>query len=135
MVYKSWDLRGLIGDNLRYCSGFTLLESILSMAIFSVVGIGIMAIISEQLLWVKTLEDRVSASWVAENVLAEIELERIDQTEDWIKGNDFIFNKLWYWQSREVIIEKIGIVAVEVRSQEKSKVPIFILEGYRAISE
>ncbi|AYD45052.1 type II secretion system protein GspI [Yersinia rochesterensis] len=120
---------------MRYCSGFTLLESILSMAIFSVVGIGIMAIISEQLLWVKTLEDRVSASWVAENALAEIKLKRIEQTESWIKGSDFIVNKLWYWQSREIINETIGIVTVEVRSQENSKVPIFILEGYRVINE
>ncbi|WP_147658612.1 type II secretion system minor pseudopilin GspI [Yersinia kristensenii] len=120
---------------MRYCSGFTLLESILSMAIFSVVGIGIMAIISEQLLWVKTLEDRVSASWIAENVLAEIKLERIEQTEDWIKGSNFIVNKLWHWQSREIISETIGVLTVEVRSQDISKDPIFILEGYRVINE
>ncbi|MDR5018408.1 type II secretion system minor pseudopilin GspI [Yersinia rochesterensis] len=120
---------------MRYYSGFTLLESMLSMAIFSVVGIGIMAIISEQLLWVKTLENRVSASWVAENTLAEIKLKRIEQTESWIKGSDFVVNKLWYWQSREIINETIGIVTAEVRSQENSKVPIFILEGYRVINE
>ncbi|HEN3643939.1 TPA: type II secretion system minor pseudopilin GspI, partial [Yersinia enterocolitica] len=47
-------------------NGFTLLESLLSMAIFSVVGISLMLATSEQLIQVNKLENKIVASWVAE---------------------------------------------------------------------
>ncbi|EKN5921950.1 prepilin-type N-terminal cleavage/methylation domain-containing protein, partial [Yersinia enterocolitica] len=53
-------------------NGFTLLESLLSMAIFSVVGISLMLVISEQLIQVKKLENKIVASLVAENILVDI---------------------------------------------------------------
>ncbi|WP_145562865.1 type II secretion system minor pseudopilin GspI [Yersinia canariae] len=120
---------------MRYYTGFTLLESILAMAIFSIVGIGIMAIMSEQLIRVKKLENKIMASWVADNVLVEINLTKVEQTENWLQGSDFISNKIWYWQSREKIIKSIGIITVEVHSHENSNAPEFILEGYRVIDE
>lgn len=120
---------------MQYYTGFTLLESLLSMAIFSIVGIGLMVVISEQLVQVKKLEDKVVASWVAENVLVDIKLTKKSQSENWQKGSDFIINKSWFWQSREIKMKSIGIIIVEVRNQESSKDPDFLLEGYRIINE
>ncbi|AHM72330.2 type II secretion system minor pseudopilin GspI [Yersinia hibernica] len=120
---------------MRYCTGFTLLESILSLAIFSIVGIGIMVVMSEQLIRVKTLEDKIMASWVADNIIAEINLAKIAQTENWLRGHDIMGNKVWYWQSREIKTQSIGIITVEVRSQEGSRTPDYILQGYRALDE
>lgn len=124
-----------MGDYLKIDTGFTLLESLLSMAIFSVVGIGLMAIISEQLIQVKKLEDKIVASWVAENVFSNIKLTKKIQSENWQKGSDFILNRPWFWQSREIKMKHIGVITVEVRSLENSSSPDFILEGYRISNE
>ncbi len=100
------------------------------MTIFSIVGIGLMVVISEHLIQVKKLEDKIVASWVAENILSDIKLTKKTQTETWENGSYLIINKLWYWRSREIKMDTIAIIMVEVRSQENSKDPDFILEGY-----
>ncbi|MGN1832651.1 type II secretion system minor pseudopilin GspI [Yersinia enterocolitica] len=116
-------------------NGFTLLESLLSMAIFSVVGISLMLVISEQLIQVKKLENKVVASLVAENILVDIKLTKNDKSENWLKGSESIINNLWYLQSKEIKMKTISVITIEVRSQENSKVPDFTLEGYRVINE
>jgi general secretion pathway protein I len=122
---------------LRKYEGFTLLEVMVSLAIFAISGIGMMKVISEQLIWIKTLENRLISSWIADNILSEIKMIDIEQTDDWLKGNEFMVNKLWYWQSKEIKIqnEKIKMIIVEVRSKENNISPDFVLEGYRVINE
>nr|CBX73642.1 hypothetical protein YEW_CV11540 [Yersinia enterocolitica W22703] len=88
------------------------------MAIFSVVGISLMLVISEQLIQVKKLENKVVASLVAENILVDIKLTKNDKSENWLKGSDFIINNLWYWQSKEIKMRTISVITIEVRSQE-----------------
>lgn len=61
-----------------------------------------MLVISEQLIQVKKLENKVVASLVAENILVDIKLTKNDKSENWLKGSDFIINNLWYWQSKEI---------------------------------
>lgn len=121
--------------SLKYKLGFTLLESMLSMLIFSIIGIGVMATTSVQLTRVKDFEDKIIASWVAENVLAEIQLLKTVQTEDWLTGSYVVLNKKWYWQSKEKKNNTIDIITVEVRRNKSSLHPEFILEGYHVINE
>ncbi|CFR06505.1 general secretion pathway protein I [Yersinia frederiksenii] len=122
-------------DNSSSFAGFTLLEVMLSMAIFAIAGISMVKIIGEQLIRSKVLEDKIIASWVADNILTEINIKRIEQAEQWVKGSELMMNKLWYWQSKETKIGEISIVTVEVRGQVYSKNPDIILEGYRYINE
>lgn len=120
---------------MQYSTGFTLLESLLAMAIFSIVGIGLMIVTSEQLIQVKRLENKMVASWVADNILVDIKLTKETQSENWKNGSYFIINNLWYWRSKEIKMENISLIIIEVRSQENSENPDFILEGYRTINE
>lgn len=105
------------------------------MAIFSIAGVSMVKIVGEQLIRIKMLEDRITAYWVADNILAEINIEKIKQTENWVEGSELMMNKLWYWQSREIKYERVNVVTVEVRSQVYNEDPDFILEGYRYINE
>lgn len=105
------------------------------MAIFSIAGVSMVKIVGEQLIRIKMLEDRITAYWVADNVLAEINIKKIKQTENWVEGSELMMNKLWYWQSREIKYERINVVTVEVRSQAYNEDPDFILEGYQYINE
>ncbi|MDN0121549.1 type II secretion system minor pseudopilin GspI [Yersinia frederiksenii] len=122
-------------DNSSSFAGFTLLEVMLSMAIFAIAGISMVKIIGEQLIRSKVLEDKIIASWVADNILTEINIKRIEQAEQWVKGSELMMNKLWYWQSKETKIGEVSIVTVEVRGQVYSKNPDIILERYRYINE
>lgn len=105
------------------------------MAIFSIAGVSMVKIVGEQLIRIKMLEDRITAYWVADNILAEINIEKIKQTENWVEGSELMMNKLWYWQSREIKYDRINVVTVEVRSQVYNEDPDFILERYRYINE
>ncbi len=105
------------------------------MAIFSIAGVSMVKIVGEQLIRIKMLEDRITAYWVADNILAEINIEKIKQTENWVEGSELMMNKLWYWQSREIKYERVNVVTVEVRSQVYNEDPDFILEGYQYINE
>ncbi|MBS0056384.1 type II secretion system minor pseudopilin GspI [Yersinia sp. Marseille-Q3913] len=117
--------------------GFTLLELMISLAIFAFCAVGIMKVISEKLILAKKLENRLVSSWVAENVLSEIKIMGIEQTENWLKGQEFMMNKLWYWQSKEIKCQEDTIITIiiEVRDQEDEINPYFILEGYRVINK
>lgn len=116
-------------------TGFILLEVMIAMAIFSIAGVSMVKIVGEQLIRIKMLEDRITAYWVADNILAEINIEKIKQAENWVEGSELMMNKLWYWQSREIKYERVNVVTVEVRSQVYNEDPDFILEGYRYINE
>ncbi|CNI29570.1 general secretion pathway protein I [Yersinia frederiksenii] len=116
-------------------TGFILLEVMIAMAIFSIAGVSMVKIVGEQLIRIKMLEDRITAYWVADNILAEINIEKIKQTENWVEGSELMMNKLWYWQSREIKYERVNVVTVEVRSQVYNEDPDFILEGYQYINE
>lgn len=121
--------------NSSNSAGFILLEVMIAMAIFSIAGVSMVKIVGEQLIRIKMLEDRITAYWVADNVLAEINIKKIKQTENWVEGSELMMNKLWYWQSREIKYERINVVTVEVRSQAYNEDPDFILEGYQYINE
>ncbi len=105
------------------------------MAIFSIAGVSMVKIVGEQLIRIKMLEDRITAYWVADNILAEINIKKIKQTENWVEGSELMMNKLWHWQSREIKYGRINVVTVEVRSQVYNEDPDFILEGYQYINE
>ncbi|EIR66134.1 bacterial type II secretion system I/J family protein, partial [Yersinia pestis PY-19] len=47
-----------------------------------------MKIISERLRWINILEQRMISSWVAENVLTEIKILKIEQTNEWLMGQE-----------------------------------------------
>ncbi|WP_330162901.1 type II secretion system minor pseudopilin GspI [Yersinia intermedia] len=126
-----------MGDYLRHYTGFTLLEVMVSLAIFAIAGVSIMKNISSQLIWTRSLQDKMASAWVAENVLAELKITGVMQTENWLKGSDFMFDQFWYWQVKEIYHQSKGIrdVIVEIRSQENNEHPDYVLERYRTINE
>ncbi|WP_155412633.1 type II secretion system minor pseudopilin GspI [Yersinia intermedia] len=122
---------------MRHYTGFTLLEVMVSLAIFAIAGVSIMKNISSQLIWTRSLQDKMASAWVAENVLAELKITGVMQTENWLKGSDFMFDQFWYWQVKEIYHQSKGIrdVIVEIRSQENNEHPDYVLERYRTINE
>ncbi|AJI92474.1 type II secretion system protein GspI [Yersinia pestis] len=96
-----------------------------------------MKIISERLRWINILEQRMISSWVAENVLTEIKILKIEQTNEWLMGQESMAGQLWYWQSRSIKLQddRMEIIAVEVRNNKESEHPDFSLEGYKTTND
>ncbi|MGL4486692.1 MAG: type II secretion system minor pseudopilin GspI [Yersinia sp. (in: enterobacteria)] len=114
-------------------SGFTLLEMMVALAIFSIIGINIMNVVSEQLIWTHNLNKKIISSWLADNILAEIEIMNIKQSEKWLKGRDGMASLQRYWRSKEIIskTESVGIIIIELREHEGDGPPDFSFTGYR----
>ncbi|WP_071825422.1 type II secretion system minor pseudopilin GspI [Yersinia similis] len=117
---------------MRNTKGFTLLEVIIALTMFCIAGLSIMRVISERLVWVNILEQRMISSWVAENILTEIKILKIEQTNEWLVGQEFMAGRIWYWQSRSIKLQddRMVMVVVEVRNNKESEHPDFLLEGY-----
>ncbi|AYW92193.1 type II secretion system minor pseudopilin GspI [Yersinia pseudotuberculosis] len=117
--------------------GFTLLEVIIALTIFCIAGLSIMKIISERLRWINILEQRMISSWVAENVLTEIKILKIEQTNEWLMGQESMAGRIWHWQSRSIKLQddRMDIIFVEVRNNKESEHPDFSLEGYKITND
>lgn len=121
-----------LGGYLKSLNGFTLLEVMISLAIFSVVGLSFMKVISERLGWLSSLDQKIISSWVADNVLTEIKTLRIKQTSNWLTGKELMADRFWYWQSKKVKSQdnKVDVIIIEVRHIKGTEYPDFLLEGY-----
>ncbi|AJJ61111.1 general secretion pathway protein I [Yersinia pseudotuberculosis] len=96
-----------------------------------------MKIISERLRWINILEQRMISSWVAENVLTEIKILKIEQTNEWLMGQESMAGRIWHWQSRSIKLQddRMDIIFVEVRNNKESEHPDFLLEGYKITND
>jgi general secretion pathway protein I len=104
-----------------------------ALAIFSIIGINIMNVVSEQLIWTNNLNKKIISSWLADNILAEIEVMNIKQSEKWLKGRDGMASLQRYWKTKEIIskTESVGIIIIEFREHEGDGPPDFSFTGYR----
>lgn len=92
-----------------------------------------MNVVSEQLIWTHNLNKKIISSWLADNILAEIEIMNIKQSEKWLKGRDGMASLQRYWRSKEIIskTESVGIIIIEFREHEDNGPPDYSFTGYR----
>ncbi len=59
--------------------------------------------------------------------LTEIKILKIEQTNEWLMGQESMAGQLWYWQSRSIKLQddRMEIIAVEVRNNKESEHPDF----------
>lgn len=78
--------------------GMTLLEVMVALFIFAMTGGAIMKAASEHLNGVGQIEEITIATWVANNHLNEIELERPWPIKNNQKGSAEMAERTWYWK-------------------------------------
>ena len=119
-------------NEMRNIQGMTLLEVIVALVMFSIAGLTIMKTIGEELYWLSKLDDRIFSSWIAENILTEIQLNNYLPKYSWTNGSIHMINQLWYWRWRgeDSINKELVLLTVEVRKNIDTSEPDFILKGY-----
>ncbi|AWK15162.1 type II secretion system minor pseudopilin GspI [Candidatus Fukatsuia symbiotica] len=112
--------------------GMTLLEVMVALVIFSIAGLTIVTAISEELRGLNRLEERIYASWIAENILVEIKLNNYPPKYIWSSGNNELAGQQWYWRWRggESTNKDLILVTIEIRKEITNLQPDFILIGY-----
>ncbi|MFS1701613.1 type II secretion system minor pseudopilin GspI [Aestuariibacter sp. GS-14] len=95
-------------------SGLTLLEVMVALFIFAVTGTAIMKAASEHLNGVGQIEEVAIATWVANNHINELLLERSWPLKNNQKGQQDMAGRTWYWTQVVKATNDSDFKAVEV---------------------
>lgn len=112
--------------------GFTLIEVMLAMAVFSIAGIAILGTADTNARNLGYLESKILASWVASNQLVEITLDDTWPPKNNKKGKVELAGLEWFWQQKVVKTtdKDMRAIVLEVRLDEKDPSALTSLMTY-----
>lgn len=107
----------------QYSRGFTLLEVLIAMAIFSIAGVALIETAGNNFKNLSRLETQMVAGWVASNQLVEVSLDKTWPPRNNKKGEVELAGRKWFWLQKVIKTtdEEMRAVVVEVRSSEKQE--------------
>lgn len=116
----------------KLISGFTLIEVMLAMAIFSVAGIAILGTADTNARNLGHLESKIVASWVASNQLVEATLDTTWPPKNNKKGKVELAGLEWFWQQKVIKTtdKDLRAIVMEVRLEEKDESALTSLMTY-----
>lgn len=107
--------------------GFTLIEVVVALA---VITIGLSAVIKTTGIVTKNtaqLNERTIAMWVAQNAMAEFELDLEGEADKEIKGTEEMAGVEWHWSKtiKDTQDPDIKRVEIQVRRESKSSAQVY----------
>ncbi len=109
--------------------GFTLLEVLVALAIFSVAALAVLSATNNNITSLSYLEEKTFADWVANNKLVDLELA---DANDGQKGTETLAGVEWHWQYKRLKTDDANFYAVEVSVGLDSNLssPLVVLRRY-----
>jgi general secretion pathway protein I len=106
--------------------GFTLIEVMLAMAIFSIAGIALLSAADSNFKNLSHLENKVLANWVASNQLVAVTLDSTWPPKNNKKGKVEMAGQEWFWLQKVIKTENKNMrsVVIEIRNKEDQKLAI-----------
>lgn len=106
----------------KFKKGFTLIEVMLAMAVFSIAGIAILGTADTNARNLGYLESKIIASWVASNQLVEASLDTSWPPKNNKKGKVEMAGREWLWQQKiiKTTDNDMRAIVMEVRLDEKN---------------
>jgi general secretion pathway protein I len=106
--------------------GFTLIEVMLAMAIFSIAGIALLSAADSNFKNLSHLENKVLANWVASNQLVAVTLDPKWPPKNNKKGKVEMAGQEWFWLQKVIKTENNNMrsVVVEIRNKEDQKLAV-----------
>ncbi len=104
----------------RRVFGFTLLEVMLAMAVFSIAGVALLSTAGNTFRNLSHLETKMLAHWVASNQLVMTSLSTTWPPKNNKKGKIEMSGRFWYWQQKVIKTKDKNMrsVVIEVRLAE-----------------
>jgi len=121
----------------RLLLGFTLIEVMLAMAIFSIAGIALLSAADNNIKNLSHLENKVLANWVASNQLVEVTLDPTWPPKNNKKGTVEMAGQEWFWLQRVIKTENKNMrsVVIEIRHKEDEELAITSLVTFVSKSQ
>lgn len=109
--------------------GFTLLEVMVALAIFSLVAIALLKTMMTNVNITRLVDEKQLAGWVAENRLSLAMLDRRRFTTSPTQGSEEMNGITFYWrETGQAAGDNLWINRVEVRSHENQQAAISTLD-------
>ncbi|MDR7121697.1 type II secretion system minor pseudopilin GspI [Rheinheimera soli] len=111
--------------------GFTLIELLIAMAVFATAGAAVMKTASEHMNSISHLENMTFASYVAENQLNAVFLEKVWPLKSEQKTVEFA-NRNWLWQQQinKTPDANFSAVVVKVSLADNPEKVLYQLQTY-----
>jgi general secretion pathway protein I len=118
--------------HVRFRKGFTLIEVMLALAIFSIAGVALLSAADNNFRNLSHLENKVIANWVASNQLVEATLDQKWPPKNNKKGSVEMASREWFWTQK---VTKTGDksmrqLIIEVRLKEDEKLALSSVMTY-----
>jgi general secretion pathway protein I len=112
--------------------GFTLIEVMLALAVFSIAGIALLTTASNNTRNIGHLENIMFANWVTSNQLVETSLLKTWPPKNNLKGEVELAGRSWFW--KQTVIKttdnNMRAIVMEVRLHEDDKLAVSSLTTY-----
>jgi general secretion pathway protein I len=101
-------------------AGFTLIEVMLAMAVFSIAGLALLGVADNNYRHISHLEEQMFANWVASNQLVEVSLDKTWPPKNNKKGNVEMAGRTWYWKQKVIKTtnKELRSLVMEIRLNE-----------------
>lgn len=108
--------------------GMTLLEVMVALVIFSTAALALMNSVTLNVRFTHGLADTLQASWVAENQLAEAQLEKTAFPDAEAQGSEIMGGRSWSWRKQRVKTAKEGWASdIRVYAEGDESQPVIAL--------
>ncbi len=117
---------------LKRSFGFTLIEMLLALAVFAYAASSILAVLSQSAKNLTELEQMTFASWIANDRLMELQVDKTWPPKNKDKGERELAGQKWYWsqQVEKTADNNLRKVSVEVRTEQNSKSSVYTLSTF-----
>ena len=116
----------------KLAKGFTLIEVMLAMAVFSIAGIAILGTADTNVRNLGYLESKIMASWVASNQLVEVTVKSAWPPKNNKKGKVELAGQTWFWQQKvlKTTDKDMRSIVMQVRLDETEASALSSLTTY-----
>lgn len=112
--------------------GFTLIEVMLAMAVFSIAGVALLSTATNNTQNIGYLEKKMFANWVASNQLVTTHIEGKWPPKNNVKGKVELAGQVWFWQQKvlKTTEKNMRAIVMEVRLKEDDELAIGSISTY-----
>jgi len=116
----------------RKSLGFTLIEVLLALSVFSLAGIALLSTADTHFNNLGILENQMYAGWVASDQLVEVNLDQTWPPKDNKKGTVELAGREWHWLQKVIKTtdKEMRSVVIEVRLDNDNKLALASLMTY-----
>lgn len=120
----------------RYC-GFTLIEVLLAMSIFSIAGIALLSTADTHMNNLSILEKKTYADWIASDQLVEANLDSTWPPKNNQKGQVELASHTWFWTQKVIKTtdKDMRAIVIEVKFNEDDEYALTSLMTYLSHDE